>query len=644
MAPKSSAKGGFPNKTTNIKPLIDGIWAEFRKAGITDDITVIGQVADRLLSIQGKPSALLSVSSKSELDQILIEDLLRQAIEQNQGNVGDLFDRYVLFRLDRMLPGGRYPTPRHIIQLIIAVTETTGHQVADFACGSAGMLVHSAGKELIGAEISPEWAQLAQANVTLHDQAADIRTGNALRVIRATEHFERIIMNPPFGEKIKSEYGSRSETALNALALAHLENEGKAALLTPTGLLFSSSQNELKLRQQLVDEHHLEAVIALPSDSFQPFSTSQTHCLVVSKVQINDQAKTWFLRPSHDGYVSGRGRDLTESPQQPNDLILAEKAVLSSRKKEQTNNGNGLFIEPILDGENLLGLMIQPGEQALLVNTRYLPGTKSELALILFEMQEDNNRKFLKYTLQEDSLIEVETDQEKLIRKRLGLTPTAALPPADVFQNRNVLPGKTLSIENALVCGLVVKTTPNEKAQLFGVAVTRQTLRDLAYALEPDRFVRIPEVSPELRIPQDILRDVHTNQQKLTRRINNLAGWLATDSRQQASIPSPILESGPFGQLDETQHQIWEIIESMVENTPEPTSINTGIPFTPDDILQQNPAIGEGAIQLSLQIFEAMGLIVPVTYKHLVTDELLSGYRRVQEIDIYKLLREGGDE
>lgn len=624
-----------------ISDLLNQVWAEFRKGGITDDIIIIGQVADILLTIQGKPG-LLSQSStqKSEVDRSRIKDLLQQAVGQNNGDAGDLFDRYVLFRLDQMLPGGRYPTPRHVVQFMVAIADSDGRRVADFACGSGGLLIHSEGSQLTGAEISPEWAQLAQANASLHDKPMEIRTGNALRVIHEDDTFERILMNPPFGEKIKSEYGSRSETALNAFAMAHLVDGGRAALLAPSGLLFSGSQFEAKLRQRMVEENHLEAIVALPSDSFQPFSTLQTHLLLVTRTQPDENALTWFLRPAYDGYVSGRGRDLTQPPQTPNDLTLAEKAVLASRQMVQANGDVPFSVQTLMHGEDLLGMLIKIEGQALLVNVRSLPRKKGkpvsiEPALLLFEVQVGEVRHFWKYAIQKDSTPEIENDHEALIHDRLFLKKSDPLPPPDLYQNQDIRAGQSLSAENALGHGIVIKCGPYGKADLLGVAVPRWALRGLEYALDPDRFVHAPEISPELRLPHDILRDIHDNQLRLSRRMDQLAGWLVTEPHRQASIPSPILSVTTFGQLDEVQNRIWRTIEALTEGVPGDPVIQTGTPFTPDDILIQNETIGEGAIQLSLEIFEAMGLIVPVTYRHPDTNELLPGYRRTQVSDIW---------
>ena len=62
--------------------------------------------------------------------------------------------------------------------------------------------------------------------------------------------------------------------------------------------------------------------------------------------------------------------------------------------------------------------------------------------------------------------------------------------------------------------------------------------------------------------------------------------------------------------------------------------------LNPDDIFDRNKLVSKGAIQLSMEIFEAMGLIVPVTYPHPVTNELLPGYRRAQESDVWSQSQE----
>ena len=253
-----------------------------------------------------------------------------------------------------------------------------------------------------------------------------------MRAIQEGETFARILMNPPFGESVSSDYGTRSETALGALALAHLSEGGRAALLAPTGLLFSGSQHEYGLRKKLVDDHHLEAVVSLPEDAFQPYSALRTHLLLVRKAPPAEDALTWFLRPVFDGYIAGHGRDLTSPPQTPNDLMLAEKAVLASRQDGQPAEGIPLTVQFLQEGEQLLGALVCPANGAILVSVRDLPARRTEdqeePMLLILEVEREGQRQSWQCPLKAGSVPQSITDVDGLIRQRLGLKEADEFP------------------------------------------------------------------------------------------------------------------------------------------------------------------------------------------------------------------------
>lgn len=631
-----------------IPILLNKVWAAFRRAGITEDLRIIEYVAGFLLEQEGIPLTAdlpRRPSLSSEFNETEARDWLRSAVEQTD-TAAALFDRYVMFRLPEMLAGGRYPTPRHIVQMMVRLGETDGEPVADFACGSGGLLAHSTGSTLTGIEISPEWSRLARANALLHGKAADVREGNALRAVQDCETFARILMNPPFGESVSSGYGTRSETALGILALAHLSEGGRAALLAPTGLLFSGSQHEHNLRKKLVDDHHLEAVVSLPEDAFQPYSALRTHLLLAHKVPPAEGALTWFLRPVFDGYIAGRGRDLTSSPQTPNDLMLVEKAVLASRQAGQPAEGVPLTVQFLEEGEQLLGALLRPVNGAILVSVCDLPATRTadqeEPVLLIVEVEREGQRQSWQCPLKAGSVPQDLPDVDGLIRQRLGLKKSDALPPRQ-YQNQSALGGQGLSLESASGRGVLVKCLPDEKTQLMGVAVARATLRTIDYALEPDRYVREPEVSAKQRSPHDILRDIAGRQQELAQKMSQLAGWLVPERRQEESLLSPILEATPFGKLDTVQRGIWEAVSRMTEPISDKPDDRTDSPFVPESI-EGVGKFSEEAVRQALGIFEAMGLIVPVTLKHPQTAEPMAYYRRTEDKDVWKRTIEEGSE
>ncbi|MBO9313003.1 MAG: N-6 DNA methylase, partial [Chloroflexus sp.] len=497
----------------SIASLLNNVWAAFRRAGITDDLRIIEQTAALLLEQEGvqpgsgsdsdsdSPLPALSVPKEFNLDNVRRQ--LKDASQQ-AGGAGVLFDRYILFRLDTMRAGGRYPTPRHIVRLMTALAKTAGCTVADVACGSGGLLIHSQGSSLVGVDISPEWARIARANLRLHKKQGDIREGNALRVIKSDERFERIVMNPPFGEKIESEFGTRSETALINLALNHLETGGRAALLAPSGVLFSSSSAEEKLRRRLVEEVTLEAIITLPDDAFQPYSALTTHLLLIENKRPVEKGCTWFLRPVYDGYVSGRGRDLTTDPKTPNDLTLVERTVAAFRQPPAFQSETPLAVQPLSENGALLGYLIRPAVGASLLSVRHLPAQGKEPSMLLLEVeaqekptaqsqekptaQSQKKPTVWKFALPvsqapEEKALEEVTDAETFIRKRLGLKKSDPLPPPDVFQVQTIRWGSTT---RQAIGGLLVKTFDAERPQLMGVAIPRATLKARKYTLQPD--------------------------------------------------------------------------------------------------------------------------------------------------------------
>ena len=162
------------------------------------------------------------------------------------------------------------------------------------------------------------------------------------------------------------------------------------------------------------------------------------------------------------------------------------------------------------------------------------------------------------------------------------------------------------------------------------------------YALEPDPYLREPEVRAELRLPHDILRDIHDRQQELAQRMTQLAGWVVPEARHEVGLLSPVLDIQPFGQLDTTQDRIWQSIAAMTEAAPDDAARQTGRLFTAQNILEQNLTFGENTVRLALEIFEAMGLIVPITLKQPQTGEPLAFYRRTQENDTWQRVQSGG--
>jgi type I restriction enzyme M protein len=126
----------------------------------------------------------------------------------------------------------------------------------------------------------------------------------------ASNHFDVILANPPFKGMIdlenvdpmlKSKVKTKKTELLFLVLILHmLKMGGRAAVIVPDGVLFGSSQAHLAVRQLIVDENQLEAVISLPAGVFKPYAGVSTAILIFAKG--GRTGDVWFYDVQADGY------------------------------------------------------------------------------------------------------------------------------------------------------------------------------------------------------------------------------------------------------------------------------------------------------------------------------------------------------
>jgi type I restriction enzyme M protein len=92
----------------------------------------------------------------------------------------------------------------------------------------------------------------------------------------------------------------KSELLFLVLILRMLNQGGRSAVIVPDGVLFGSSAAHLGVRQMLVDENQLEAVISLPAGVFKPYAGVSTGILIFTKGGRTDNV--WFYDVQGDGF------------------------------------------------------------------------------------------------------------------------------------------------------------------------------------------------------------------------------------------------------------------------------------------------------------------------------------------------------
>jgi type I restriction enzyme M protein len=280
---------------------------------------------------------------------------------------GDMYE-YLLSKLSLSGTNGQFRTPRHIINLITAlVNPQPGQRICDPACGTAGFLISAFNhilrqhtkpadlkRELVdGALLKPsQWrfleeqaftgfdndanmVKIAILNLYLHQlEKAQISLMNPLTTgfggIYPGQRFDVILANPPFAGKVQEEsILSDLNYKLNTRAtellflkwfIDHLAAGGRAGVIVPNGVLFGSTKAATSLRELLLIECDLQAVVSFPSGVFKPYSGVGTAALIFEKGKPTQSV--WFYNLTADGF----SLDDKRTPIEANDIpdVLAK--------------------------------------------------------------------------------------------------------------------------------------------------------------------------------------------------------------------------------------------------------------------------------------------------------------------------------
>ena len=217
--------------------------------------------------------------------------------------------------------GGEYYTPQEVSELLARITvvgKTEVNKVYDPAVGSGSLLLKFAkvlGKENVrqgfyGQEINLNTYNLARINMFLHDvnyEQFNLAHGDTLidPAHWDDEPFEAIVSNPPYSIKWEGDASpllindprfapagvlapkSKADLAFTMHLLSWLAVNGTAAIVEFPGVLYRGGA-EAKIRQYLVDNNYVDAVIQLPPDLF--FGTTIATCIIVLNKSKNDNA------------------------------------------------------------------------------------------------------------------------------------------------------------------------------------------------------------------------------------------------------------------------------------------------------------------------------------------------------------------
>jgi type I restriction enzyme M protein len=233
----------------------------------------------------------------------LLEDFAKPALDLRPSRVTeDIIGECYIYLISRFASdagkkAGEFYTPAAVSRLLAKLAAPQpGNTICDPACGSGSLLIQAAqevGSEnfaLYGQEVNGATWALARMNMFLHARdAARIEWCDTLNSPALVEgdhlmRFDVVLANPPFSlDKWGAENaatdpyrrfwrGVPPKSKGDYAFITHMieiarRQSGRVAVIVPHGVLFRGGA-EGRIRQQLIEENLLDAVIGLPANLF----------------------------------------------------------------------------------------------------------------------------------------------------------------------------------------------------------------------------------------------------------------------------------------------------------------------------------------------------------------------------------------
>ncbi len=235
--------------------------------------------------------------------KLMLEDFNRPQLDMRPSRVSeDVIGNTYIYLIERFASdagkkAGEFYTPHKVSELVAKLAAPKpGDRICDPACGSGGLLIEAAreigGRDfaLFGMEVNGSTWALARMNMFLHGaDAARIEWCNTLTSPALVENdrlmkFNVVVANPPFSldkwgaDEAESDQFNRfwrgvppkskgDWAFISHMIEAALEKEGCVAVVVPHGVLFRGGA-EGRIRQKMIEENLLDAVIGLPGNLF----------------------------------------------------------------------------------------------------------------------------------------------------------------------------------------------------------------------------------------------------------------------------------------------------------------------------------------------------------------------------------------
>lgn len=245
------------------------------------------------------------------------------------------------FASDSGKKAGEFFTPLKVTELVAKLAgPKQGDRICDPTCGSGGLLIQAA-KEvgdrnfaLFGQESNGSTWALCRMNMFLHSfDSARIEWCDTLNSPLLVENdrlmkFNCVVANPPFSlDKWGAENAENDQynrfwrgvppkskgdwAFISHMVETALEKQGRVAVVVPHGVLFRGKA-EGRIRQKMIEENLLDAVIGLPGNLF-PTTNIPVAILVFDRSRekggAREECKNIFFVDASREFVSGKNQN-----------------------------------------------------------------------------------------------------------------------------------------------------------------------------------------------------------------------------------------------------------------------------------------------------------------------------------------------
>lgn len=352
-------------------------WSNFKQLAPDAMLKIYREKVFPLLgSINAAFNDATCLIKKTSLLDTAVQTLDKMDFSDGSDRKGDIYE-YMLSKLATSGTNGQFRTPRHIIDMMVKLIKPTPQdKICDPACGTGGFLCgayhyilesntseemkgispilgdklsdsdrHNIDQKVFyGREFDITMFRIGLMNMILHNiRPYNVKHTDSLSKDSQEENtYSVVLANPPFtGSLDESDIDphltsmvktKKTELLFMAKFIKMLEIGGRAAVIIPTGVLSTDSKAHKTLRQKLIEENQLEAVISMPSGVFKPYAGVATAVLVFTKG--GQTQKTWFYEMENDGFTL----DDKRTPIEENDMpVVIEKYATRAESDKSFN-------------------------------------------------------------------------------------------------------------------------------------------------------------------------------------------------------------------------------------------------------------------------------------------------------------------